>query len=265
MNAVRTRAWLALAAMLALPMAAHAQADTRPVVAVLYFENNSIGRDAADYNGLGKGVADLLINELAANANFRVVERDRVEALLQEQNLAKSGAIDPETAVKLGKLLGAHHMITGGFMNTGRQMVLTSRTIDVATGRIDNPQRVQQSGDDVLALIGQLSSRLGSLKLPAMEVRTGDASRPATPEHHAGHAQAAPVQAGTPTVAAAEHRSNRGTRLDLRTALLYSKALEAQDAGDSSRAVELYNQVLDKFPSFESARQSRDRLKAAGN
>lgn len=267
MNAVRTRAWFALAALLALPMAAQAQADTRPIVAVLYFDNNSIGKDAADYNGLGKGVADLLINELAADANIRVVERDRVEALLKEQELTKSGAIDPETAVRLGKLLGAHHMILGGFMSTGRQMVLTSRTVDVATGVVKHPQRVQQSGDDVLALIGQLASRVSAQKLPPIELRTGDATTaPAQGHgHHAGHAQPAPVQAGTPAVAAAAHTPNTGTRLDLRTALLYSKALEAQDAGDSSRAVELYNQVLDKFPTFESARQSRDRLRAAGN
>lgn len=270
MKAVHNRAWLALAALLALPTAAHAQADTRPIVAVLYFDNNSIGKDAADYNGLGKGVADLLINELAANTKLRVVERDRVEALLKEQELTKSGAIDPETAVKLGKLLGAQHMIMGGFMSTGRQMVLTSRTVDVETGKVIHPQRVQQSGDDVLALIGQLASRVGAQELPAVELRTGDASKPAGHEHHAGHAQpaptqAAPVQAGTPAVAMAEHRSNKGTKLDIRTALLYSKALEAQDAGDRGRAVELYNQVLDKFPSFESARQSRDQLKATGN
>lgn len=255
---VRSHALLALAALCAMPVAARAQADTRPVVAVLYFDNNSIGKDAADYAGMGKAVADLLINDLAQSANVRVVERDRVEALLQEQNLTKAGVIDPETAVRLGKILGARHMITGGFMNTGRQMVLTARTIDVETSAIGNPQRVQQSGDDVLALIGMLSNRLASsMKLPAAERRTGDAGA------HDGHARPAAAQAGHQ--ASAHAGRDASTKLDLRTALLYSKALEAQDSGDRGRAVELYNQVLDKFPSLESARKNRDKLQASGN
>lgn len=245
-----------VAALLALPVAAAAQVvDTRPVVAVLYFDNNSIGKDAADYAGMGKGVADLLITELAANPNVRVVERERVQALLAEQQLVRDGAIDPQTAVRLGKILGANHMITGGFMSTGRQMVLTARTIDVETSAIGNPQKVQQGSDDVLALIGQLSSRLStSMKLPPMERRTGDAGG------HPSHHQAAPAQSG----AVAANRG-RPAKLDLRTALLYSKALEAQDAGDRTRAVELYNQVLDKFPDLETARTNRDKLQAAGD
>lgn len=254
----RSHALLALAALFALPVAARAQADTRPTVAVLYFDNNSIGKDAADYAGMGRGIADLLITDLAGNANVRVVERSRVEALLQEQNLTKAGHIDAETAVRLGKLLGAHHMITGGFMSTGKQMVLTARTIDVATGVISNPQKVQHASDDVLSLIAQMSTRLSSsMKLPALERRTGDAgTRPAA------------TQAGQQAVAANSAKDPvrpASNKLDLRTALLYSKALQAQDSGDRTKAVELYNQVLDKFPNLESARANRDKLQAAGN
>ncbi|HET9682518.1 MAG TPA: CsgG/HfaB family protein, partial [Gemmatimonadaceae bacterium] len=109
-------AWmLAIAAGLALPSLATAQA--KPVVAVLYYDNNSIGRDRADYDGLGKGIADLLINDMASNPNVRVVERDRVQSVIQEQALARTGQVDPETAVRVGKMLGAQYMITGGFMN----------------------------------------------------------------------------------------------------------------------------------------------------
>ena len=248
----RLHVLLFLAASLAAPAAVLAQADTRPTVAVLYFDNNSIGKDAADYDGMGKGVADLLISDLAGNAAIRVVERSRIEALLQEQNLTRAGSIDAETAVRLGKILGARHMITGAFMHTGKQMVLTVRTIDVETSVISNPQRVQQATDDVLGLVGQLSTRLAAtMKLPAMERRTGDAG--ATP---------GAVQAGTQVAGPARARA---PKLDLRTALLYSKALQAQDAGDRSTAVELYNQVLDKFPSLETARQNRDKLQASGN
>lgn len=296
MIASRSLLRLTLAALAVLPFAGRAAVaqDTRPTVAVLYFDNNSIGRDAADYAGLGKGVADLLISDLATTANVRVVERERIEALLQEQNLAKQGQIDPATAVRLGKILGARHMITGGFMSTGRQMVLTARTFDVETGQIVNTQKVTQSNDDVLALIGDLSSRLtSSLELPPVERRTSDAA-PAghhgashagdhagdhAAEHAAHHpASQAATQAGTPAAATphGEHHAApakpatatepaKPAKLDLRTALLYSKALEAQDAGDREKAVELYNQVLDRFPNLASARANRDKLQASND
>lgn len=298
MRARRSLPRLILAALAALPIAVTPAAaqDARPTVAVLYFDNNSIGRDAADYAGIGKGIADLLISDLAANPAVRVVERERIQALLQEQDLVRQGAIDPQTAVRLGKLLGVRHMVTGGFMNTGTRMVLTARTIDVESAQISNPQRVQQEGDDVLGLIGQLSSNLAaSLKLPPVERRTGDAGHEghaaqqqsaanghhaagnhgamnhgadSTHRHEAGH-QHDPAHHPTPSVrgesSPATTKPARPAKLDLRTALLYSKALEAQDAGDREKAVELYNQVLDRFPNLASARANRDKLQASND
>lgn len=73
MTASRSLVRLTFAMLAALPMTARSAAsqDVRPTVAVLYFDNNSIGRDAADYAGMGKGVADLLITDLSAAANVR--------------------------------------------------------------------------------------------------------------------------------------------------------------------------------------------------
>src|SRR6058998_1454302 len=132
------KAWVAIGALTAAPALAAAQANT-PVVAVLYFDNNSFGKDHSDYDGLGKGIADLLINDMASNAAMRVVERDRIQTVLQEQELVKAKSIDPQTAVRLGKLLGAQYMITGGFMSDGKgTLVLTSRVISVETSAITN-------------------------------------------------------------------------------------------------------------------------------
>src|SRR5207237_10484029 len=106
------KAWVAVAALIAAPALAVAQANT-PVVAVLYFDNNSFGKDRGDYDGLGKGIADLLINDMASSASMRVVERDRIQSILQEQALVQSKTIDARTAVRIGKLLGAQSIITG--------------------------------------------------------------------------------------------------------------------------------------------------------
>src|SRR3954465_11326314 len=104
---------VALAPLMALgPTVAVAQSNA-PVIAILAFDNNSIGKDAKDFDGIGKGVMDLLITDLASSSKVRVVARERVQQILDEQKLSKSGAIDAETAVKVGKLLGACYSIYG--------------------------------------------------------------------------------------------------------------------------------------------------------
>ena len=248
--------WALVAAAMAAPTLVVAQSNA-PVVAVLYFDNNSFGKDRADYDGLGKGIADLLINDMAGNPAMRVVERDRLQSILQEQDLVKSKSIDPQTAVKLGKLLGAAYLVTGGFMSDGKgTLLVTSRVISVETGAITNPLKLQSKGDDVLGLIGQLSTKLNTeLKLPSLPRQTGDAGttrKPATP-------------ASSPAANQAGSETGRSQKLDVKTALLYSKALDEQDSGHPKQAAELYRAVLQKFPDFGPAQQNLAKVQSSGD
>src|SRR5438132_93826 len=75
--------------------------DTRPGIAVFPFDNGgSYGQDKDNFDALHKGIAGLMISDLAANAAVRVVERDELQKLLDEQNLGAAGAgrVDPQTA-----------------------------------------------------------------------------------------------------------------------------------------------------------------------
>jgi TolB-like protein len=251
------RAWGAMAALLAAPAIAIAQANT-PVVAVLYFDNNSFGKDRADYDGLGKGIADLLINDMATNPSMRIVERDRIQSILQEQSLVSTKSIDPQTAVKLGKLLGAQYMVTGGFMSDGKgTLVLTSRVINVETSAITNPVKLQSKADDVLGLIAQLSTKLNTeLKLPGLPRQTGDAGVAKPADVGATRQAGQRVAQSTPA---------KSQKLDVKTALLYSKALDEQDSGNAQKAAELYQAVLQKFPDFGPAKQKLAKVQKSGH
>ena len=150
---------LASAAVPAISAPAAAQTDTRPVVAVLSFDNNSIGATRQDFDGLGKGIQEMLIADMASNPKIRVVDRERIQRVLDEQNLVKAGAIDAETAVRVGRILGAQYAIYGGFMSDGRgTMVLTAHSTDMETSAIGNAMRVQRKTDDVLGLIAGAAS-----------------------------------------------------------------------------------------------------------
>jgi curli biogenesis system outer membrane secretion channel CsgG len=92
------------------PDLAFARGD-KPVIAVTAFDNQS---GAAWWRGgVGDELAGMLSNELSASGAFKVVEREQLRAVLEEQNLAASGRVAPGTGAKIGKLTGAQFLVTG--------------------------------------------------------------------------------------------------------------------------------------------------------
>jgi TolB-like protein len=260
---------LLLATSLLLTSRLAAQTDTRPVVVVFTFANSSIGGAKADFDGLATGVQDLLITDLASSAKVRLVDRSRIADLLQEQNLAKSGQLDPQTAVRLGHLLGAQYAITGGFMaDKSGSAVMTSRTIDIETSQIANPEKITGKADDVLGMIAELSSKISTdMKLAPKRASSGGApgassspppaSNPARPPNSETFARELPAPIVQKTMKA---------KLDAPTMKLYSRALDEMDAKNKTKAVELLRQIVTKYPNFEPAQRNLDRLAArAGN
>jgi TolB-like protein len=254
--------YLARAAMMLATFAITASAQSKPVIAVLYFDNNSWGKDAADYEGVGKGIADLLITDMASNPGITVVEREHLQSLLVEQNLAREKTIAPETAIRLGRIIGAQYMITGGFTHDGKgTYVLTSRVINVQSSQISHPVRLTSKGEDVLGLINQLSTKLNNeMKLPAINVGSagappGQAALPASQP-----ADAAPASKPADAPKATQVAQAKPKKMDMKTAMLYSKALEEQDAGNYTKAAELFRLVVDKFPDFAPARAKLEKV-----
>jgi Uncharacterized protein involved in formation of curli polymers len=269
-------------AMAFMPSVAAAPAPGAPVVAILAFDNNSIGKDAKDFDGIGKGVMDLLITDLASSSKVRVVDRERVQQILDEQKLSKTGAIDAETAVKVGKLLGACYSIYGGFMrDLSGGNVLTAHTTSNETGQIENPEKVQSKGDDVMALIAQLASKLASdLKLTACGGGTSRSASAAPAQQGTSIAVAkdAPASAASKPTAAAPatetfakaltpdevKQLHEKSKVDARTMLLYSRALDAIDHNDKAKAAELLRQVVAKAPAPFPASEKLAALTKAG-
>lgn len=271
-----TRA-IAMAATLALPTIALAQADNRPVVVVFRFDNNSIGTGKAEFDGVQAGMQDLLITELASNPKVRVVDRAHLNDILTEQKLSKDGAVDPATALRVGKLLGAQYALTGMFMADGKGKVrLTGRTIDMETSQVINPQTIDGKPDDVLGVISQLTSKItANLNLapkPGAGKRVGDAGTTEAPKTNA-----APAQSGSPApksnAAAAsttEQYAKSGAKLetmkvklDAPTLKVYSKGLDEMDKGNKPEAIKLFKQVLAQFENFKPAQDNLKKLGAA--
>jgi curli biogenesis system outer membrane secretion channel CsgG len=88
-----------------------AAGDGRPVVGVAEFTNQSAA--AWWSGGVGWELSGMLSNELSSSGDFHVVERQKMQNVLEEQNLAASGRVASGTGAKIGKLTGAQYLITG--------------------------------------------------------------------------------------------------------------------------------------------------------
>ena len=133
------------------PARAMAQSPGKVRVAVMNFENNSTWSYWGD--NLGKAAADELVTQLFQTGSFSVIERAQLEALLVEQDLGASGAVDTSTATRIGQLLGVQLILTGsitqfsiertsgGFRSLGvsvsrAESVLDVRLVNTTTGEI---------------------------------------------------------------------------------------------------------------------------------
>ncbi|RTZ97939.1 MAG: penicillin-binding protein activator LpoB [Deltaproteobacteria bacterium] len=91
----------------------------KPRVAVMNFDNKT------QYGGwrLGYGAADILTTEMVKTGKFKMMERENLQTVLNEQNLGHSGRIDPGTAARIGKIIGVEYIITGAVTEYGQSRV----------------------------------------------------------------------------------------------------------------------------------------------
>ena len=246
MKIVTTLTAAALALAPVVPSApAQAQGDQRPTVAIMYFNNGSFGKDAKDYDALGRGVADFLITDMASNPGIRVVERQALDNIMKEQDLGNSQRMDSETASKIGKLLGARYMIFGGFITDPKGNVqLNARAVNTETGMIVHTDAVSGKADGMMDVIRGLSDKLNKgMKLPDLPRRTA-----MVPSGGSGGTQVAvaPLPAKVPFAAV----------------MLYSKGIKALGEGNKSEATTLFKKCVTDFPEFEKPKEELKRMGA---
>jgi hypothetical protein len=84
----------------------------------------------------GFALQDSFIHQLVQRQRFQVVEREKLDVILQEQKLGGSSLIDTPTAVRLGRLAAAHAMVAGTVIATRTGTEVIGRVIDSETAEI---------------------------------------------------------------------------------------------------------------------------------
>ena len=97
--------------------AAEGGSSGKPRIAVLEFTNKA-NNDWWWHNGAA-AAQDVFVTELVKSRKFVVIERERINAIMQEKGLTLSKDIDAKTAMQIGKLLGVNYMLTGALTEYG--------------------------------------------------------------------------------------------------------------------------------------------------
>ncbi len=114
---------LSLCAVLVFLCVAGQAAERKKRVAVFDFDYATVHRDVAALFGsdvdVGKGISDLLVKRLVQDGTYSVIERKAMNKILAEQNFSNSDRANPNSAAKIGKLLGVDAIIVGSITQFG--------------------------------------------------------------------------------------------------------------------------------------------------
>ena len=92
-------------------------------VAIFDFDYATVHSQVAAIFGsdvdVGKGISDLLVTNLVRDGSYSVIERKALDKILKEQNFSNSDRADPNSAAKIGKLLGVDAIIVGSITQFG--------------------------------------------------------------------------------------------------------------------------------------------------
>jgi curli biogenesis system outer membrane secretion channel CsgG len=117
MRRLRCLLFVPFAVLLASALIAQAAGSAKPRVAILEFVDKST--HSYGWYHVGRAAQDMMVTALVKGDAFRVIDRERLQALMQEKNLSLSGDVDPKAAVQVGKLLGVEYFIMGAITEFG--------------------------------------------------------------------------------------------------------------------------------------------------
>ena len=228
---MRSRSLVAVWSLIpALLVAQQRGQDTRPGIAVLPFNNGgSYGQGKEDFDALERGIAGMMISELSQNPAARVVERQEVQRLLDEQNLGAQNRVDPATAAKIGKLVGARYMVMGTFVDFYGDFRVDVRLINTETSEVVKTESARMQREHLFDIIRTVAGNLmKDANLPPLQRPAGD------------------------------QRMSRQVPTEALT--YYSRALLYQDRGEKEKAVAMYNRALEVFPDYTEAKEGLQRV-----
>ncbi len=196
-------------------------------IAIMPFDNYSVGEYQDKLGLISKGLADFFAYDFGKISDFKVIERDKMDFILDEIKMQQSGVVDKATAVKVGKILGAKYMIFGSITQLDdKNTRMVVRVVNVETSEITasvdkegKPDYSKMEKELVVDLSDKLNVKLNPTQIGMIN------------------------EGGTDSYDATE---------------LYSKGLEYMDKYDYKQAYEYFKKAYEADSSFVEAKRKMD-------
>jgi tetratricopeptide (TPR) repeat protein len=180
--------------------------------------------DEPELRPLGTALAELLTTDLAQTDRLTVLERAQVQHLLDEIRLGESDRVDPATAARSGRILGAGNLLQGRVEGGAGEIALQAAVVRVAGDAMaGGPLRER----DALARIFELEKRLALAVYEELGIQLTPAER---------------------------ERVTRQRTSNVQALLAFGYGLEAQDAGRYAEAAGHFVRALQFDAAFDLAR-----------
>lgn len=97
-----------------------AAADANPSIAVLDFSTHGLTADWWGQFEPGVALSDLITDQLVNTHKFNVLERKKLDAVMEEHKLSAEGEVSPATMIQSGRITGARYLMTGNVVQFDR-------------------------------------------------------------------------------------------------------------------------------------------------
>lgn len=194
---------------------------------VAVFPFRFVGGDES-FSPLSRALAEMLSTDLSQTDRLSVLERVRVQALVDEMSLAESGMVDPGTAARGGRLLGAGRIVQGQIQGDQSRLRMEAAVVDVARAdREMAPVAQENEAAQLFAMEKELAFQIYE-------------------------------SLGIPLTAAERERVSRRFTENIQALLAYGRGLEASDAGRYQEARQHFQEAVSLDPDFSQAEEQAE-------
>ncbi len=185
------------------------------------------------YQPLSRALAEMLVTDLSQTDRLTVLERLRVQLLLDELALADEGMVEPGTAARAGRILGAGQIVQGRLDAIEEALQVDALVVPVGADR--EGVGASLSDEDALQRLFDLQLRLALELYAALGIELTPAER---------------------------ERVTRRPTENLQALLAFGEGLEAGDGGRFGAAEAHFARAIELDPQFDEAAERRDEARA---
>ena len=200
-------------------------------LAIYYFRNKT---DNKQLNPLQKGLSLMLITDLSKINGIQVVERIKLQALIDEMKLSVFGLTEKNSALRIGKLLGAQQLVGGDFLDDpNNPLYINSGLVDIASTEL----LLQNTAKGKLAEFFQLEKKILFEIITFLKISLDQEEK---------------------------ELLKKPFSTSMKAILAFFKGIDASDREEYAKAARFYQKALKEDPNLETAQDALQELKDSG-